>query len=216
MKFWKKIDWLILALLLLVLVSSFVLIPSLPDKVPTHWNIKGEVDGWGSKYINLFLTPGIALFFYLLMSFLPAVDPLRKNYESFAKPYGYFKIFLIFFFIYIHAFLVYASMRSAPPGINLVFAIPLSLLFCFIGWILPQLKRNFFIGIRTPWTLVSDENWKKTHYFGGKIFTVAGVISFLAAFFGGVASFIVLISSVLSAAAITVIYSYLVFKKEKK
>jgi uncharacterized membrane protein len=216
MKLWTKIDWLILVFIFLVFAFSFVMIPALPDRVPTHWNIQGEVNGWGSKYINLFLAPGIALFFYILMSFLPAFDPLRKNYDSFAKPYQYFKIFLAFFFIYIQAFLVYSSMQFTPPRVNLVFALPLSLLFCFVGWILPQLKRNFFIGIRTPWTLVSDDNWKKTHDFGGKVFIAAGLVSLAAAFLSSVASFVVLISSIFVAATVTVVYSYLVFRKEKK
>jgi uncharacterized membrane protein len=189
--------------------------PNTPDRVPTHWNIRGEVDGWGSKYINLFLIPSIALAAYLLMSFLPAIDPFRKNYEKFAKPYLYFKIFLAFFFIYLEIFLLYASVRFNPPQGNLMFAIPFSLLLCFIGWILPQLKRNFFIGIKTPWSLVSDDNWKKTHVFGGKAFILAGVASLIASFFGGVASFIILIGGALIAAFSAVVYSYLIYRKEK-
>jgi len=190
--------------------------PNMPDRVPTHWNIRGEVDGWGSKYINLFLMPTIALAAYLLMSFLPAIDPFRKNYEKFAKPYLYFKIFLAFFFIYLEIFLLYSSIRFSPPQGSLMFAIPFSLLLCFIGWILPQLKRNFFIGIKTPWTLVSDENWKKTHDFGGKVFIFAGVASLVAAFFGSMVSFIVLIGSVVITTIITIGYSYLMYRKEKK
>jgi len=216
MKLWRKIDWVMLVFLLVLFGLGFLMAPAMPDLVPTHWNIRGEVDGWGSKYINLFLMPAVALFVYLLMSFLPAIDPLKKNYAHFAKPYLYFKIFLAFFFVYLYFFLLYSSVKFTPPEGSLMFAIPFALLFCFIGWLLPQIKRNFFIGIRTPWTLVSDENWKKTHIFGGKVFIAAGVISLLAAFFGSVASFIVLISSVLLATVVTIVYSYLIFRKEKK
>lgn len=216
MKLWKKIDWLIILFLLAFFVFGIYVAPTMPDRVPTHWNIRGEVDGWGSKYINLFLMPSIALFFYFLMSFLPAIDPLRKNYEKFAKPYLYFKVFLTFFFIYLEIFLIYSSIRFTPPQGSLMFALPFSLLFCFIGWLLPQLKRNFFIGIRTPWTLVSDENWKKTHDFGGKAFLLAGVASLIAAFFGSVASFVVLIASVLAATIAALVYSYLEYRKENK
>lgn len=216
MKLWKKIDWLIIFFILTILAIGIYMAPNMPDRVPTHWNIRGEVDGWGSKYINLFLIPSIALVAYILMSFLPAVDPFRKNYEKFAKPYLYFKIFLAFFFIYLEIFLLYSSVRFSPPQGSLMFAIPFSLLLCFIGWILPQLKRNFFIGIRTPWNLISDENWKKTHDFGGKLFILAGVASLIAAFFGSTASFVVLITSILLAAAISIFYSYLIYRKEKK
>jgi len=216
MKLWRKIDWVMLVFLVAIFVLGFFMAPTMPDRVPTHWNIRGEVDGWGSKYINLFLMPGIALFVYLLMSFLPAIDPLRKNYAHFAKPYLYFKIFLTFFFLYLYFFLLYSSVKFTPPKGSLMFAIPFSLLFCFIGWLLPQIKRNFFVGIRTPWTLVSDENWKKTHVFGGKVFIAAGVVSLIAAFFGSVTSFIVLIASVLASTLATFVYSYLVFRKEKK
>ncbi|MFH2136116.1 MAG: SdpI family protein [Patescibacteria group bacterium] len=216
MKLWKKIDWLILLFLLAMFVVGIYIAPTMPDRVPTHWNIRGEVDGYGSKYINLFLMPSIALAAYLLMSFLPVIDPLRKNYEKFAKPYLYFKIFLAFFFIYLEIFLLYSSVRFSPPQGSLMFAIPFSLLLCFIGWILPQIKRNFFIGIRTPWSLVSDENWKKTHDFSGKVFIVAGIASLIASFFGSMASFIILIASVFTAVMATFVYSYLEYRKEKK
>ena len=216
MKLWKKIDWLILLFLLAMFIVGIYIAPTMPDRVPTHWNIRGEVDGYGSKYINLFLMPSIALAAYLLMSFLPAIDPFRKNYEKFAKPYLYFKIFLAFFFIYLEIFLLYSSVRFSPPQGSLMFAIPFSLLLCFIGWILPQIKRNFFIGIRTPWSLVSDENWKKTHDFSGKVFIVAGIASLIASFFGSMASFIILIASVFTAVMATFVYSYLEYRKEKK
>lgn len=202
--------------ILAIFAIGIYMAPNMPDRVPTHWNIRGEVDGWGSKYINLFLMPSIALVMYILMSFLPAIDPFRKNYEKFDKPYLYFKIFLAFFFIYLQIFLLYASVRFSPPQGNLMFAIPFSLLLCFIGWILPQLKRNFFIGIKTPWSLVSDDNWKKTHDFGGKAFILSGVASLIASFFGGVVSFIILIAGVLIAAFSVVFYSYLIYRKEKK
>lgn len=202
--------------LLTIFAVGIYIAPTMPDRVPTHWNIRGEVDGYGSKYINLFLMPSIALVAYLLMSFLPAIDPFRKNYEKFAKPYLYFKIFLAFFFVYLEIFLLYSSVRFSPPQGSLMFAIPFSLLLCFIGWILPQLKRNFFIGIRTPWNLISDENWKKTHDFGGKTFLLAGIASLVAAFFGSVPGFVVLIASVFIAAFAAVIYSYLIYRKEKK
>lgn len=215
MKLWQRIDWLVLVFILLVFVFSFLMIPVLPEKVPTHWNIRGEVDAYGSKYINLFLMPAMAFFVYLLMSFLPAIDPLRKNYDKFAKQYQYFKFFLAAFFIYLHFVIVYSSMKAMPLKGNLIFALPFSILFILIGRVLPKLQRNFFIGIRTPWTLVSDLNWKKTHEFGSKVFIVAGVLSLVAAFFGSAISFIVLISSILLAAVAAMVYSYLIFKKEK-
>lgn len=216
MKLWGKVDWLMVLFILTIFAVGIYMAPNMPDRVPTHWNIRGEVDGWGSKYINLFLMPTIALAAYLLMSFLPAIDPFRKNYEKFVKPYLYFKIFLAFFFIYLEIFLLYSSIRFNPPQGSLMFAIPFSLLLCFIGWILPQLKRNFFIGIKTPWTLVSDENWKKTHDFGGKAFIFAGVASLVAAFFGSMVSFIVLIGSIVITTIITISYSYLMYRKDKK
>ncbi len=215
MKLWQSIDWVILIFLILIFVLSIIMAPALPDRVPTHWNIRGEIDGWGSKYVNLFLMPSIALFVYLLMFFFPSIDPFRKNYDKFAKPYFYFKIFLTFFFLYLYAFLIFASIKFTPPNGSLMFAVPFSLLLCFIGWILPQLKRNFFIGIRTPWTLVSDANWKKTHEFGGKAFIIAGVVTLVASFLGSAAAFVVLILSVMVVVIVIFVYSYLLFREEK-
>lgn len=97
-----------------------------------------------------------------------------------------------------------------------MFGIPVSFLFIFIGWLLPQLKRNFFIGIRLPWTVVSDNNWKRTHDFGGKIFVAVGVLNLVASLISSTVSFIVVIFGALLAVIIIAVYSYLVFKKEKK
>jgi len=216
MKLWKKIDWIILAIILLTIASGFFMAQRLPDSVPTHWNINGEVDGYGSKYVNLFLPTGLALVVYLLMSFLPAIDPLKKNYEQFARPYLYFKIFLTGFFICLYFFLLYASTRSVPPEGSLMFGIPISILFFLIGWVLPQIKRNFFIGIRTPWTLSSDEVWDKTHKIGGKIFMAFGVLSLVSVIFGSVVNFVVVIFGAILFAVVMMIYSYLAFRKYKK
>lgn len=215
MKLWTKTDWIIIIFIFFIFGFSLAMTSYLPDKVPTHWDIKGEVDAWGSKYINLFLMPGLALLIYLLMSFLPTIDPLRKNYDKFAKPYQYFKIFLAAFFVYLYFVILLSSITAVQSKGNLMFGIPMAILFLFIGWFLPQLKRNFFIGIRLPWTLVSDENWKKTHDFGGRVFMTVGVLILIASFISSVISFIVIISGALLAIIVTAIYSYLVFKKEK-
>jgi len=97
-----------------------------------------------------------------------------------------------------------------------MFGIPISILFFLIGWVLPQIKRNFFIGIRTPWTLSSDEVWDKTHKIGGKIFMAFGVLSLVSVIFGSVVNFVVVIFGAILSAVVMMIYSYLAFRKYKK
>jgi len=215
LKFWTKVDNLLLFIIFCVFGFSIYYYAKLPDKIPVHWNALGEIDRYGPKYINLFLLPGISLVTLVIMSYLPKMDPFSQNYLRFARVFQVFKVVITLFFLYLYAMVVYASFNEHSFSANVFFIPAFSLLFIIIGYYLPHLKRNFFIGIRTPWTLSSDESWDRSHFWAGRVFVSAGILNLLGLFFKPEWSFTIFISIlVLGIIGITV-YSYLVFLKDR-
>ena len=211
MKVITKKEILPISLIILAFIVGSFLYTQLPDKIPSHWNIEGEIDAWASKNFGVFFFPGITLGLYLLMTFIPLIDPLRKNYPKFRIPYFWFRTIFVLFFVSLYFYTLWVALGT-KLNIN-YFVIPaLSVLFILIGIFLPRVRKNYFVGIKTPWTIHSEEVWEKTHQFSGKVFIVAGLISLIILFLPGY-SFSVLIAVILSAAFIPVIYSYFVFRK---
>jgi len=201
-------------LILLIFVIGIFLYPYLPDKVPTHWNIQGEVDGWSSRNFAVFFLPGFTLFIYLLMLFIPYIDPLRKNYSQFNKTYFWLRILLVSFLLAIHLYTLAVGL-GWNLNINL-FLVPIyAALFILIGLFLPKIKKNYFVGIRTPWTLHSEEVWNRTHQFAGRAFIIAGLVILLGIIFPQ-HIFWLLFFPILSASFGSVIYSYFVFRRLKE
>lgn len=215
MKLWTKTDWMLLTLVISSFVISLLLAPKLPDIVPTHWGFSGEIDGWGSKWINLLLSPSIALLILLGMAFMPKIDPLFKSYKEFEKEYINLRSIFVIFFLFFHAVLLYNSFY---PSVNLVpKAIPLGIgiFIGYIGYIMPKFKRNWFVGIKTAWTISSQKSWDATHNLGGKLFMLAGAIGIISTLFAPKFTFILFLTAILFAGIIPIIYSYYVWKEDK-
>ncbi len=200
-----------LTIIIVCFVVGFYLYPQLPEQVPSHWNAQGEIDDWAGKNFTVLFFPSLTLVIYLLMTFIPLIDPLRRNYHKFAIPYFFFRLTLVLFFCLLYLYTLYSGLGF---NINInYFIIPaISLLFIIIGAFLPKIKKNYFVGIRTPWTIHSEEVWDKTHKVAGKLYILAGLISLVGLLFINQAIFI-FITAIILAALISVIYSYLVFRK---
>lgn len=211
MKIITKKELLPVILIFSALAVGFFLYPELPDKIPAHWNAEGEIDAWSNKNFGVFFFPIMTLGVYLLMTFIPLIDPLRKNYSKFVTPYFWFRTVFVLFFVLMYLYTLMAAFGTRLD-INYFIVPAISGLFVFIGIFLPKIKKNYFVGIRTPWTIHSEEVWDKTHKFSGKLFVIAGVVGFLSVFFPKY-SFIVFISAIVSAALISVVYSYYIFRK---
>lgn len=211
MKILTKKEFIPITLIILAFIVGLFLYSELPDQVPSHWNAQGEVDAWSGKTFAVLFFPLITLVIYLLMTFIPLIDPLRKNYLKFAKPYFWFRTLFVLFFVSLYFYSLWSAF-GAELKINYFMTSAMSLLFILLGVFLPKVKKNYFVGIRTPWTLHSEETWDKTHKFAGKAFIIAGLISLLGNLIPGY-SFIIFIIAVLSAAFIPIVYSYFVFKK---
>jgi len=210
----RKSEVIISAIVLLFFVIGVCLYPWMPDKIASHWNAKGEVDGYLPKFWGLFLFPLIFAGIALLLVAVPRIDPLKANIEEFRRHYDRFAIiFSIFFlFIYLQTILWNLGIQISPLTL---LPIGMGLLFYYAGVLCENAKRNWFIGIRTPWTLSSDTVWGKTHKIGGKLFKIAGITAILGAFIQEYAIILILIP-VISVAVYTSAYSYFEYQKEVK
>ncbi len=205
------------AVLFLVAVSfgiAIYLYPRMPEMMASHWNAAGEVDGYMPKAAALFLMPAMSLVFFFLFLLIPNIDPLKANVEKFRRYFDIFIILFEMFLLYVYSLTVAWSLGQRFD-MTAATAPALAILFYYTGILIGKAERNFFIGIRTPWTLSSDKVWEKTHALGGKLFKAAAVLAFFAAFVPDHTVYLVFIP-ILGASLCLMIYSYLEFRKENK
>jgi uncharacterized membrane protein len=202
----------IVAALLIIFVLTIAMYPAVPDRVVSHWNAAGQADGYMSKLWGLGLIPLIMTGFVALLAVLPRIDPYKKNYEKFGDYYeGFILLFVLFMLAIQVQIILWSTGYQISP--NLTFPILIGILFIYIGFLLGHAEQNWFVGIRTPWTLSSETVWKKTHKIGGKLFKIAGVIAFAGVLAGEYAMWFILVPA-LAVAVFTVAYSYFEFQKE--
>ena len=202
-----------ISLVALSFITAFYFYPMMPDKVASHWNLEGNVDGYMPRDIGVYFMPILGAVILALLYALPAIDPKKENYKKFQAEYDGMMAVIIAFMYYVYLLtLAYNTGHS----FNLVqFLAPgFGILFLYVGSVLGKAKQNWFVGIRTPWTLSSEKVWDRTHALGSKLFMAAGVV----ALFGMVAPqmFIAAIAVVLAAAVATFAYSYIEYRKETR
>ena len=201
-----------------IIIISFAIgiyyYPQMPEKVASHWNEQGQVNGYMSKFWGLFLMPIISVGMLLLFIVIPRIDPLRSNIQGFRKHFDGFVVLIMVFLFYIYLLTIFWNSGYTFNMITLL-SPALAILFYYTGILIENAKRNWFIGIRTPWTMSSDKVWEKTHKIGGKLFKIAGVVALLAIFFERFAIFIIVVPVILIS-IYTVVYSYFEYQKEMK
>jgi len=209
----KKIHIIIIVLIIISFITAIYLYQVFPDKIASHWNTKGEVDGYMSKFWGVFLMPIVALAAFLLFLFLPKIDPMKNNIKKFEKYYDGFILVIILFFIYIYILTVLSNLNIK---FNMSHAIipALGIFFYYIGVFMKKLKRNSFVGIKTPWTLSSDKVWDKTHALGSKLFKIIGVLFILGLLYPD-KTFMPIMIVILLMIVYLFVYSYIEHRKEK-
>lgn len=208
-----KINW-----FLVLIFSGFWALcaaqyPSLPELLPSHWNFKGEVDAYSNKAVVALVMPLLPLGIYLMMSILPALDPKRQNYTKFASSYETIKIGISLLMMFITTLPLLWGLGYAID-ISLIMRIVLPLFFIFLGNFMGKIKFNYFLGIRTPWTLSNQQVWNKTHRFGGRAMVLGGLLALGGLALEPAAGFIVTMAGILSPLLIASAYSYFVYRKE--
>lgn len=207
-----KKEWYVLFILLAPFIASLILWNDMPDIVPTHFNAAGEADDYGPKWINAFLLPGIALATYLFLLFIPLIDP-KKRIQSSQKPISAIRIVISLFLVGIYA-LVMMKTFNMETDIAQFVLVSVGLLILITGNYMNSIKPNYFIGIRTPWTLENPEVWKKTHRFASKLWILGGLILAISAFIPLLkGSLLLIIGAVLLLAVLPLLHSYTTFKK---
>jgi len=209
----RKSEIITILVVLLSFVVGVYLYHQMPEKMASHWNIRGEVDGYISKFWGLFLMPFISLILFFLFVLIPKIDPLKANIEKFRKYFDGFIILIILFLFYLYLLTIFWNFGNRF-SMNQVLPPAFGILFFYCGILIEKAKRNWFIGIRTPWTLSNEKVWDKTHQLGGKLFKIAGVIAFLGIIFPNYAFFLVLFP-LMVLLIYAVVYSYFEYQKEK-
>ncbi len=205
---------LITALILVGVIISAVVYPKLPEQVASHWNASDQVDGYMSRFWGVALMPLITIGMAVLFLAIPEIDPLKANIAKFREAFNGFIVLIVAFMLYIHILTLVYNLGIIFP-ISVAMMPAMGLLFVFAGLMMGKAKRNFFIGIRTPWTLSSDTVWDETHKLGSKLFVAAGILSVLTIFLGE-NGFWVMMVLIMGAALVPVVYSYVLFARLEK
>ncbi|MFO0839334.1 MAG: SdpI family protein [Phycisphaerae bacterium] len=196
----------------LSLCAGLGALPFMPERVPSHWNISGEVDAYGSPWQAALLMPGTALGIALLMAAFPLMGPFRANFDQFRVTYGRLALVTTLTLAMIHAVILLAALGwrlRVGAALSIIIGVQIALLGNWLG----KIRRNFYIGIRTPWTIANEIVWERTHRLGGKLFVAAGCISVLAGFVApDWVCFVVMMTSLGIAALTSGVYSYAVYR----
>ena len=213
----KKNKWTMIItsiVILLPILVGIILWDKLPDKLPYHWNINGEVDHYATKPVAVFLLPVILLAIQWLCIFVTALEPKAKNVTS-TKVLG----IVLWIIPILNLFLnVMVWLAAFGREVNMAVVMPLFMgaLFIIIGNYLPKCKQSYTMGIKLPWTLNDEENWNATHRLAGKLWVAGGLLCMPCALLSCVWSFIVMMSILVVMCAVPTVYSYRFYKKNKK
>ena len=194
---------------------SIVAWPSLPDTLPTHWDADGRVDGTSPKLVALFLLPSIAAALLAGLTFLPRIDPRHENYRKFQGSYDLMVTMFVAMLIAIHLTTVASALGAAIPVAKVVSA-SLGVFLMAIGNFLPRARPNFFLGIRTPWTLSSDTVWTRTHRVGGYALVAVGLLQLAVAFIGGPQAQLGTVAIIVAISLSLVAYSFVLWQREQR
>ena len=172
-----------LLLIVAAVAYSLVVYPSLPDRVPTHWNFRGEIDGWSSPPLAAFLMPGTMGVLFGLLFTLPWLSPRNFTVDTFRETYNYVMVIVTALMGYLHVIILQAGLHQ-KIDVSKALVGGLMLFFALIGNVMGKVRRNFWMGVRTPWTLASDMVWIATHRFAARLFVGGGLLGALAAWLG--------------------------------
>ncbi|MCR4368447.1 MAG: DUF1648 domain-containing protein, partial [archaeon] len=174
----RRLEYAMALIVLLSFAVSAYIFPSLPETIAIHWNAQGVADAFSEKGVGVFVLPVITLGVFVLFLLIPRIDPLKANIEKFRLAFEKFAAILLAFLVYVQFVSLWFNLGNAVsmtqalvPGI--------AILLYAMGALMDNAKRNWFVGIRTPWTVSNDVVWDKTHKLGAPLFKISGAIILL-------------------------------------
>lgn len=206
--------WLGFVVVALALIASVVAYPHLPERIVTHWNARGQADGYSSRAFGAFVTPAGILVMAVVVQVLPVIDPRRANYAKFSDTYWLLVNGILVFMGLVHLALL-GSGAGLPVPIQPLVRVGIGVLFVVLGNHLGRVQPNWFLGIRTPWTLSSDVVWRKTHRLAAWTFVGGGLVFAASAFVPLARSYALLGTTIAIAVLAPVVYSLYLWKREQ-
>jgi len=206
--------WFGLVIAALAVAVSVWAYPRLPPTVATHWSLRGTPDGFSSRGWAVAIIPLVIVAITVLFNVLPKMDPRRENYAKFLSSYWLIANAVIVFMLIAHAMII-ATGLGYSVKIDRLMPLGVGLLFMFLGNYLTRVEPNWFVGIRTPWTLSSDTVWRKTHRTGGGLMVIGGAVLALGAFLPHGAFLPLLVTTIVIVAVIPIVQSYVLWKRER-
>jgi len=205
--------WYPRVLVILSAIASIIAYPQLPDRVPTHWGLHGQVDRYGPKWLAVGLFPVFMLVSWGIMRGLPKIDPRRENYVKFQRTYDLLVNAALTMALALQGITIAAAFGVEVPMAR-VFPLMLGVFFVVLGNALPRARPNWWFGIRTPWTLSNDRVWERTHRVGGYLFVALGIAMVVMIVLPETVALVAM--GVLGAATVvsTLIYSYVAWRQE--
>ncbi|WP_353948865.1 SdpI family protein [Sporolactobacillus sp. Y61] len=204
-----------LAVITATLVIWLIFYPKLGNQIPIHWNAAGQVDRYTSKFSGMVSLTVPMVLLYLLFVILPKVDPHRHNYKYFTRSYDWIQTSIMLFFAAINVMAVISGM-GYDVSVSHLMQFLLGAVFIILGNFTQSVKPNFFLGIRTPWTLSNETVWKKTHRVGAKVMIIAGVLLIISGFLPDPWPIILTIALLIILAVLPLVYSYWIYRKLMK
>lgn len=206
----RKIVWTAAVLALVATALSIAFYQRLPDPVPTHFDLKGIPNGFTPKPFGAFIMPLLIAALGLVLAVLPAISPRGYTLDAFRRVYEIVSITILGVLFTLGVLALFQALGWRPPLSRVLLPL-IGVILIVTGNFMGKIRRNFFVGIRTPWTLADEEVWFRTHRFGGPLFVIAGVVLMAGAFFG--AGMALLLPVIILVALVPIVYSYVVYRR---
>lgn len=209
---WKR-EWLPVLALMIAFGATLVFYGRLPDPMPIHWGLTGQPDDFAARPLGAFLMPVLAIFMYGFFFLIPVIDPRRENIERFRETYRFFRSALVLFFSYFQLVILQATMSGRQRLDTSLLVGGIGVFMIVIGNVMPRVRSNWFLGIRTPWTLESEYVWRRTHRLAGQVAVVGGLVVLATSLLSPGWQFTAVIGVAVALSLFSFVYSYFEYRR---